>query len=90
MKTPQRTCLGCRARRAKSELVRLVAHEGRLEVDAAQRRPGRGGYVCPRSSCLERLMKTKEDRLRRAFRSQERLGLEGLDRLLQAEESGGE
>ncbi|MGC4116597.1 MAG: YlxR family protein [Myxococcales bacterium] len=41
-----RTCIGCGARREKAELVRLVARDGKVEVDAARRAPGRGAYVC--------------------------------------------
>ncbi len=46
MAEPVRTCIGCGARREKAGLVRLVARDGRVEVDAAKRAPGRGAYVC--------------------------------------------
>ena len=46
MAEPMRTCIGCGARREKAELVRLVARDGKVEVDAAKRSPGRGAYVC--------------------------------------------
>lgn len=76
---PQRTCLGCGARRDKSALLRLVQREGRLIIDRAQVLPGRGGYCCPRPECAARLKRLKEDRLRRVFRSEQRLSLEGLE-----------
>ena len=55
-----RTCIGCGARREKAELVRLVARDGMVEVDAARRAPGRGAYVCD-GRCAQKAAK------RRAF-----------------------
>ena len=49
---PIRTCLGCRAREAQSALVRVVAHDGALVVDARRRLPGRGGYFHRADACL--------------------------------------
>jgi len=57
---PVRTCAGCRKRRAKVELIRLVLNdEGQLSVDRRQRLPGRGVYLCQRPECLERAMKKR-------------------------------
>ncbi|MGD2177423.1 MAG: YlxR family protein [Anaerolineae bacterium] len=51
---PQRSCVACRARRAKRELVRIVrTPEGEVAVDETGKRSGRGGYLCPRRSCWE-------------------------------------
>ncbi|MBI4186914.1 MAG: YlxR family protein [Chloroflexi bacterium] len=53
-RTPQRTCVACRQVRPKRELVRLVrTADGRVEVDASGKRPGRGGYICPARQCWE-------------------------------------
>jgi len=49
---PVRTCLGCRQRAPRSSLVRLVARDGRVVVDAAARLPGRGAWVHPTSACV--------------------------------------
>ncbi|MDP9026499.1 MAG: YlxR family protein [Actinomycetota bacterium] len=49
---PVRTCLGCRQRAPRSSLVRLVARDGRVVVDAAARLPGRGAWVHPASACV--------------------------------------
>lgn len=46
MAGPVRTCIGCGTRREKAGMVRLVARDGKVEVDAARRAPGRGAYVC--------------------------------------------
>jgi uncharacterized protein len=62
---PQRTCIGCRARAGKSELLRVTARDGQLYVDGlpdpGSRRPGRGAYLHPSAACLERAQR------RRAF-----------------------
>jgi predicted RNA-binding protein YlxR (DUF448 family) len=51
-----RTCIGCRQRTTKLELVRVVAGErgADLEVvpDPAGRAPGRGAHLHPTPACL--------------------------------------
>jgi len=56
-----RTCVGCRIRAAKSDLLRVVAVGGEVVADPAARRPGRGAYLHPSQDCLE------QARRRRAF-----------------------
>nr|WP_245597260.1 YlxR family protein [Jiangella gansuensis] len=52
-----RTCIGCRSRAAKSELLRVVAGgvgtPGVLVPDHDGRLPGRGAYLHPSPGCLE-------------------------------------
>jgi uncharacterized protein len=62
---PTRTCLGCRRRRPKREMVRLVRRTDG-QVDAERAAPGRGAYVCAEMECLERAL--KPGRLAHAFR----------------------
>lgn len=63
---PQRTCVVCGSKRAKSELLRLVVDiAGRVYPDRHQRRQGRGAYVCRSADCQVRL---KRIRLQKAFR----------------------
>ncbi|MFI9555079.1 YlxR family protein [Nonomuraea endophytica] len=50
---PQRTCVGCRVRTVKSELLRLVLVEDRIVPDLRGRLPGRGASLHPDPSCLE-------------------------------------
>ncbi|AYY12779.1 YlxR family protein [Actinobacteria bacterium YIM 96077] len=54
---PIRTCVGCRSRTAKSELLRVVAQGSSSEIelvpDPGGRRPGRGAYIHPRTGCLD-------------------------------------
>ena len=62
---PARTCVGCRQRAAKHDLLRVVAGErGQgLEVlpDPSGRAPGRGAHLHPTTECLELALR------RRAF-----------------------
>lgn len=53
---PQRTCVACRAERAKRDLVRVVraAGTGELGVDPRGKAPGRGAYLCADPGCLDR------------------------------------
>ncbi|MER7833929.1 MULTISPECIES: YlxR family protein [unclassified Streptomyces] len=50
---PERTCVGCRERAAKSDLLRIVAIEGECAPDPRGTLPGRGAYVHPVQSCLD-------------------------------------
>ncbi len=51
---PWRTCVGCRKRRKKRALLRVVADErGHLRPDAGQVARGRGAYLCPDAGCVE-------------------------------------
>jgi predicted RNA-binding protein YlxR (DUF448 family) len=52
-------CVGCRGRDEKSQLLRLVWSPSGLVVDVAQDRPGRGGYLHPRPSCLAQAVKRR-------------------------------
>ena len=60
---PVRTCVGCRERTTKRQLLRVVAgDEGSgLAVlpDPAGRAPGRGAYLHPTSTCLELAIRRK-------------------------------
>ena len=72
---PTRTCLGCRQRRRKGDLVRLVrASDGAVVVDGGGSRPGRGAYVCAVLDCVQRAL--KPGRLGHAFRAACRPGEE--------------
>ena len=49
---PPRTCVGCRERAPKAELLRVVVVEGECVPDPRGRLPGRGAHLHPRSECL--------------------------------------
>jgi uncharacterized protein len=51
---PVRTCVGCRERVGKGDLVRIVAVAGgSVRMDLRGSEPGRGAYVHRRRACLE-------------------------------------
>jgi predicted RNA-binding protein YlxR (DUF448 family) len=53
---PVRTCVGCRARRPKAEMIRFVIGCQELALGNAR---GRGAYVCRAEACLEKALKRK-------------------------------
>ncbi|RNL65095.1 YlxR family protein [Nocardioides marmoriginsengisoli] len=50
---PVRTCIGCRERAAKRELLRVVAGEGTVVPDPGGSAPGRGAHLHPTLACFE-------------------------------------
>src|SRR6202451_4739287 len=50
---PVRTCVGCKARAAKSSLLRLVVAGDGIVPDPQARQPGRGAYLHPSLACFE-------------------------------------
>ena len=64
---PIRTCISCKARRNKKELIRLALNaQGQVIIDDRGNGQGRGVYVCQGKSCLSAL--EKRNLLSRAFR----------------------
>jgi hypothetical protein len=51
--SPVRTCIGCRQRAGKSELLRVTARDGMCLPDPRSRHDGRGAYVHPTVACLD-------------------------------------
>lgn len=64
-----RMCVGCRERKPKRELVRVVrTPQGEILVDGTGKKSGRGTYVCIGSDgCLAKAIKTRA--LERALES---------------------
>lgn len=59
-KIPMRQCMGCRERKPKKELVRVVrSPEGTVSVDLRGKAPGRGAYICPDPECLKKAIRSK-------------------------------
>ena len=59
-KIPQRQCMGCRERKAKRELIRIVrTTDGNVTVDFGGKLNGRGAYICPNPECLKKVRKSK-------------------------------
>ena len=59
-KIPQRQCMGCRERKAKRELIRVVrSPEGEVSLDFGGKKNGRGAYICPTPECLKKAIRSK-------------------------------
>lgn len=59
-KIPQRQCMGCRERKAKRELIRVVrGTDGTVMLDFSGKVNGRGAYICPNMECLKKAQKTR-------------------------------
>ena len=66
---PQRTCMSCRTKTNKTELIRIVCNkEGQINIDKQGKMEGRGAYICNNINCLEKAIKSKS--LERAFKMQ--------------------
>ena len=65
---PQRMCSGCKARKEKSGLIRVVRDpQGVISLDRTGKKNGRGAYVCNDVACLKSARKAR--RLERALKS---------------------
>lgn len=64
---PERTCVICRKKTTKRELVRLVCTPAGVEIDITGKKPGRGAYLCKGLVCWETAF--KNERLERALRT---------------------
>lgn len=58
-KIPQRTCIGCKEKKDKKDLIRIVKDkDGNITLDRTGRANGRGAYICDNIQCLEKAIKT--------------------------------
>ena len=59
-KIPQRQCMGCRERKAKRDMIRVVrGTDGTVSLDFGGKANGRGAYVCPNPECLKKAQKSR-------------------------------
>ena len=59
-KIPQRQCMGCRERREKRAMIRVVrTPEGNVSLDFGGKMNGRGAYICPNPECLKKALRSK-------------------------------
>ena len=59
-KIPQRQCMGCRERKAKREMIRIVrGTDGNVSLDFGGKMNGRGAYICPNPDCLAKAIRSK-------------------------------
>ena len=59
-KIPERQCMGCRERKEKRALIRVVrGTDGVVSLDFSGKLNGRGAYICPNIECLKKAQKAK-------------------------------
>jgi predicted RNA-binding protein YlxR (DUF448 family) len=58
---PIRTCIGCRGKLPKKDLLRFVRDAaGDLQTDSTGKLPGRGAYVCQSQACINVTFKSQK------------------------------
>lgn len=63
---PERSCVACRSKRPKRDLVRIVrTPEGQVKPDLSGRMNGRGAYLCRDAACW--VQGVTKDRLKAAL-----------------------
>jgi len=63
---PERSCITCRIKGAKGELLRIAEGPEGPVLDYLEKLPGRGAYVCPRAACIKKAL--EPGALSRAFK----------------------
>ena len=60
-KIPQRQCMGCRERKNKRDMIRVVrTPEGSVNLDFGGKMIGRGAYLCPDPECLKMALRSRQ------------------------------
>jgi len=55
-----RTCIACRSKKHKEELLRIVSKNGLAVLDEKQKVNARGIYICNDKTCISKLLKAKD------------------------------
>ncbi len=56
-----RTCIGCRAKREKTDLIRIVKNkQNEIIFDFDKKIDGRGAYICDNVTCFEKMVKANK------------------------------
>lgn len=58
-----RTCIGCRKKDNKHNLIRIVKKNKELVIDVNQKAQSRGAYICKKEECLNRVLRNKSLKL---------------------------
>jgi predicted RNA-binding protein YlxR (DUF448 family) len=69
MTNPVRSCVSCRKKGMKGELIKLANTPAGVIIDYSERLPGRGAYVCADKACIERI---SDGALSRVFKASAR------------------
>jgi predicted RNA-binding protein YlxR (DUF448 family) len=71
-----RTCVGCRQRSQRADLLRIVAKSNVLAFDPSKTMPGRGAWIHPSSDCLTQAI--QRNAFGRALRLSKQIDSSGL------------
>jgi len=66
-KISERSCVACRAKHRRMELLRFVRADGAVVLDDSTRLPGRGAWLCRDLGCFDTAV--SQGRLARALRT---------------------
>ena len=58
-----RTCIGCKKKDNKYNLIRISLKDNKAIYDLNQRAGGRGIYLCKNEECLKKVLKNKSLKL---------------------------
>lgn len=59
-KIPQRSCVVCKIKKDKKELIRIVKNKNNeINIDKTGKLEGRGAYICDSMNCFEKNKKSK-------------------------------
>ena len=72
----ERTCVGCRQRSQRADLLRVVSKSDALVFDYQKNLPGRGAWIHPSSDCLA--LAIQRNALSRALKLKQQLDVSGL------------
>lgn len=65
-KIPQRSCVVCKSKKDKNELIRIVKNQtNEIIIDESGKKPGKGAYICDSIECIEK--GTKSNSLKKAL-----------------------
>jgi predicted RNA-binding protein YlxR (DUF448 family) len=76
---PQRSCIACRDKKDKRDLIRLVYNSSVVEIDSSGKKTGRGAYLCSKFECWD--LGLKQSRLDHALHT--KLNTENRQALLE-------
>ena len=78
---PERTCVGCRKRAAKKDLLRIAVVGDVCVPDPRGTLPGRGAYLHPDTACFDLAVRRRA--FPRAYRTKGPLGTAELQRCVE-------
>jgi len=78
LKIPVRTCIGCKCKKPKKEMIRIIrTPDGKIEIDETGKKSGRGAYLCSNVECLD--IALRKNNLNRSLKQD--IPLQTLDKL---------